>query len=363
MPIPDRLKAPLALVERLYNWWLDEIEALVPARIRAQFTPAPAKTVVSIEQSGLGLFRITRQSLKPLVKGRAQLLGSHMPDWPRAIRAKLRSVRRVGVRVSPDLVLRRQLDLPLAVEERLGQALSLQLDRHMPLRAELAYIDHRVLSRDAAAQTLSAEIVMAQKARLDPVLDMLKGAGFQIESVGLAEEVSAPPLNFLRAEAEARKAERRRMQGTLVLLFLLIALAGQSLIAIKEDIERSALQAKIDALAPEVEKAQALSGALARLQDEQRLAVSGKSEFDPLKLLGDLSERIPDGSWLAQLEFLRSSAEVRLTGFSGNATAVLASIEASPLITEARLRGPVTKDAQGSERFEAVGKIASGKAP
>jgi general secretion pathway protein L len=363
MQIPERLQAPLALLERLYGWWLDEIEALIPARIRARFTPAPAKTVVTIEPGGLGLFRIKGQMLKPLAKGKTGLLGFHMPDWPRAIRAKLRSVRRVGVRVSPDLVLKRQLHLPLAVEERLDGALALQLDRHVPLRPALAYIDHRVLSRNEAAQTLSAEIVMAHRARLDPVLDMLKGAGFQVESVGLAEEASAPPLNFFKDEAEARKVEGRRAQALLVALFLLLALAGQSLIGIKEDVELAALQRKIDALAPEIRKAEGLSGELARLQDEQRLATSGRTEFDPLRLLNDLSARVPDGSWLTQLEFTRSPAEVRLTGFSANATALLGGVEASPLLNDARLRGPVTKDSQGRERFEAVARIAPEKAP
>jgi general secretion pathway protein L len=268
------------------------------------------------------------------------------------------------VQLSPELVLRRRLTLPLAVEHRLGDALALQMDRHVPLRADLAHLDHRVVERHPARAALTAEIAMAHRMRLDPVLAMLKGAGFQIDRVGLAADpIAEVPLNFLRSEAKTRETKIRRVQAALFGFLLLLALAGQNLVTLKQASEVEALQARIDALDPDVKKAHALSGELSRLQDEQRLAATGKAEFDVLGVLNDLSARIPDGSWLTNLELLRSASEARLTGFSGDATALLSTLEASPLLTEARLRGPVTKDQQGRERFEAVVHIGATRKP
>lgn len=361
LTLPDRLKAPLALLERGYHWWLDELAGLVPARLADLFAAPPPRTVVTLTPEGLGLFRIRRFTLKPLVKAKSEHLGLHMPDWPRAVRAKLRHVARVGIRLAPELTLHKVLRFPLAAEDQLAAALALQIDRHVPLKADLVYVDHRIIARDPDAGLLTAQIVMAKRERLDPLIAVLTGAGFKVEGAGLdeAHEPRRPPVDFLRGAALDRKKHARRLLASLAGALCLTALIGQGLIAVKEEAEEATLDEKIKALEPQIAKAHDLARALSGLEDEQRLAARGKRDFDPEGILAELSLRIGDGSWLTQLDLIRASADLQLTGFSNNATALVKSLEASALLSDARLRGPVTKDAEGRERFALSAKLES----
>lgn len=362
LTIPPRLKPGLVLLGRGFDWWLDELESLLPERWRAHLAPAPPRVVVTLEKSGLGVFRIRRGRPVPLTRKKATLaLPATVRDWPRAVLRKLKSAGAIGVLLNPDLTLRRTLRLPLSAEDHLGQVLMLQADRHVPLQSDLAYVDSRIIARDKTAGTLEVEMAVARRADVDPVLAMLKGAGFPVALVGVEGAPLGTPgaYNFLREDAKTRGRAARRVTAALVAALVLIALAGQSLIGVKQRAEASYLQARIDALAATVAKAHDLSDDVKARLDEQRLAVSGRKDFDPLALLNDLSSRVPDGTWLTQIEVRRSKGEVRLGGLTSNATALLGILEAAPALAEVRLKGPIMKDPQGRERFDIEARLVN----
>jgi hypothetical protein len=69
-----------------------------------------------------------------------------------------------------------------------------------------------------------------------------------------------------------------------------------------------------------------------------------------IDLLRELTERIPDDTWVQSLEY--QSGEVQLRGESGQATALIGLLEQAPGIDGVSFRSPVTQVARtGKERF------------
>jgi len=66
---------------------------------------------------------------------------------------------------------RRELEMPLAVQDRLQQVLGYELDRLTPLKASELYYDFRVRARNLAAGTCIVELAAAPRMRVDPMLE------------------------------------------------------------------------------------------------------------------------------------------------------------------------------------------------
>jgi general secretion pathway protein L len=67
-------------------------------------------------------------------------------------------------------------------------------------------------------------------------------------------------------------------------------------------------------------------------------------------MLRELSDRIPDDTWIQTLDY--NNGQVELRGESGQATALIALLEGAPGIDEVAFRSPVTQVPQtGKERF------------
>jgi general secretion pathway protein L len=69
-----------------------------------------------------------------------------------------------------------------------------------------------------------------------------------------------------------------------------------------------------------------------------------------LAMLNELSESIPDDTWIQTLDY--NNGEVELRGESGQATALIGLLEQAPGIDDVTFRSPVTQIPQtGKERF------------
>lgn len=280
-------------------------------------------------------------------------------SWPEALQEALKNAKVVALALAPELVLTRTIRLPLAAETELASVIDLQLDRYLPLQPALAYVDYRVTARDTKSGELEVELAFAQRRHVDPTASMLKEAGLQLVSVGVNGDrpENGEAINFLRADADGRTMRKRRLDVALIGLALLIAVTGQSFIAMKHTSELAVLEERNLALAPQAERIRKLSQELARLGTEQQIALSSRQAFDALRLITDLSERLPDGTWLSQMDITRDKGEVRIMGFSNDATTILALIEGSPHLFGVRFKGPVVKDTTGHDRFEITAQI------
>jgi hypothetical protein len=101
----------------------------------------------------------------------------------------------------------------------------------------------------------------------------------------------------------------------------------------------------------EADAAIALRREIERVSEDSRFLGNKKKQAPSmLRTLNELTQILPDGSWL--IELFASDAEVRITGFTQSASGLIKQIEESPLFHKAVFRSPVTASPKGeSERF------------
>ena len=114
----------------------------------------------------------------------------------------------------------------------------------------------------------------------------------------------------------------------------------------------------LETLESEVRKARAQAVQVDQVRQELERARRGSTEVlrqkweQPrmLAMLRELTDRIPDDTWVQSLEY--QNGEVQLRGESGQATALIGLLENAPGIDGVSFRSPVTQVARtGKERF------------
>ena len=75
-------------------------------------------------------------------------------------------------------------------------------------------------------------------------------------------------------------------------------------------------------------------------------------------MLADVTERLPDGTWLVQLRW--QGDKLVMAGYSPSATPLIAELEDSLYLSEVRFGSPVTPDPRiGRERFNITAAVAA----
>ncbi len=96
--------------------------------------------------------------------------------------------------IPADLVMFREIDLPLTVKENLNTALKYEIGKHIPLSVEDIYYDHQVIHEDRKQNLLRIFLVIVKKKTFQPYLDFcqtLPGgiSGIEVSSTALANSI------------------------------------------------------------------------------------------------------------------------------------------------------------------------------
>lgn len=161
---------------------------------------------------------------------------------------------------------------------------------------------------------------------------------------GRAIDFLAPP----GGGAASRAA--RGVVGGLAVLALLLAVAWPSALVLRTDRELDRLDARIESLRPDVADVEKSLDDLARV--EERIAVlagAAAGRDEALTIVRELTERLPQGTWLTGLRV--EDRKVEMDGLSPSASEIF------PLLTrDGRFRGvefasPITRQPDNLERF------------
>ena len=100
-----------------------------------------------------------------------------------------------------DQVVLKYLDLPLAIEENLGNVLTYELDHYTPFTIEDVYLDYQIISRDKEGQTLKILLVAVKKELIDRYLMILERLNIRPKGV----EITSTALCNLQTQRRAKK--------------------------------------------------------------------------------------------------------------------------------------------------------------
>lgn len=257
---------------------------------------------------------------------------------------------RTVLRLPAEAVLTRRATFPAQVREKLPQVIRLELDRLSPFSQEQVIYDFAPVPGAKGDARIAVDLALCRRDRVTDWVKRLAAAGSPVDQI--TWEGAWPSANLLPPEERPRR-RRPLLSGAWLLLALILVLLvatvatplwqrARLLESLEAELGRARSQAiQVDEVRKDLERAR--EGSTVVLQhkwDQPRIT----------GLLRELTDRVPDDTWVQSLEY--QNREVQVRGESGQATALIALLEDAPGIDGVSFRSPVTQVARtGKERF------------
>jgi general secretion pathway protein L len=351
---------------RFWRWWTGELAPLVPAAPRGALQRRRARPIIEfgdgeaivwrpeLIEGALKLTRVAAVALTGDAAANAAAGRAAVSSLAQAMQGPSSSpgAPRVSVALPPRQMLRKQLVLPMAVEENLLRTLAYDLDRHTPFRPDQVYFDATVIGRDLVRKTIRVDWAAALKTVVDGARRQVEDWGASVVAVLPGPATATPPrLNLLPEDARPRRMLWRQWQvwaptalvATIALAVVLVPLLQKRgyAIALLQQTEVARIQA---------EAAAGVRREFERLQGDYNYALAKKYTYPgTVQIIDDVTRALPDDTWLTQFEMKttvkgkETQRDVFLRGESANGSKLISVLEDSKLVEQAALRSPTTK--------------------
>ena len=340
-------------MSHLFTWWSGELSACVPDRL-TRLVQRKSSILVVTPTSDMADFTLYS-------RGRVRRLGqiSLSPDSgsQRAVIDLVGGISsqysEVFLNVPAANVLRRSVTLPLEAAENLREVLAFEMDRHTPFKANEVAYDYRVTATDKAARKLTVDLAVLPRTMLEHAASTIAALGLAANRIGIVDDNYAWERSFaFQLYDDSNSPAGRRS----LLLALAAAAAGLAVIAwylpLYFDHRAAAVyEARLDETRAAAFRAESLKKQLTASMNLDRFVVDRRaSSLTATSLLADITNRLPDDTWLTQLQL--QDNRLTLTGHAQSAAPLIALLEASAFLTEVRFASPVTPDpSAGGENF------------
>ncbi len=283
------------MLTTLITWWKEQMRDLVPASLRSSLGRSWRPELIAVADgpnpSNIALLLQTRRG--------ESILGQHDLDSTglRDTVARLRRARRMAtiLRISPDLLLEEEITLPLSAEPELKRVVAYEMDRLTPFRADDVLWTCLAKKRDSARNRLHVRLTLVPRKRVEPLLTALRDAGLtpaRIEAGNTAETRRVVPLADERA---ARRWLGPRVEAFAMGTCGVLAVTAIALPFIQQSIALSHLDARIEALKPQVAVVEKLRKTIAGVAATGDVIVAARKQVgSPLQSLALLTDVLPD---------------------------------------------------------------------
>ena len=356
----DRLREPLA---RFLAWWLGELSACVPARLRSLLERGGQRLWVSIEGTKVVFEQVKGKSVQwlgnlDLAEGNPDVLRDNAQEIVAA--SKLRKAS-VVLRLARQNALRRTVELPSPALENLREVLTFEMDRHTPFDAGDVYFDYRVAGHNKQQKRISVDLLVASRQVADEALGRLADWGLHADRLALIESPEEDSGFNLLASSGGDRGQPRTRRLTNILLVATVFALGLAIYLPLED-KRAFLQnqeARLATMRSEAQETSNLTKQVADLGERSRFVLNQKRGLVTItEVLNEVTQVLPDDTWL--LQFGRRGGRLTISGYSSNPSSLISLLEESELLSEVSFSSPVTADPRvGRERFNITAKIVS----
>jgi general secretion pathway protein L len=336
--------------DAFFVWWFDQLKSMLPERLKLLLVPDVAELILELSGSRLLVRRRDRTAVTRL--GAVEINEADPEAAKGALRTLLQGQHldrmRISLRLPSERALRKVVDLPAAAEENLRQVLTFEMDRLTPFPADAVHFDVRVLDHDDETKRLRAELMILPRSVVDPSVATLRRLGLDPEAVALSrgsdDDAALAPWRVPLASdgPGTRRLVSRPALALFVLAAVLVAasvwLAFQRERDLVERLDREVAAARKDA-----EEGRVLQEEIERLTSEGTFIVDKKRDRPAaIQVLAALTRSLSDDNWLYRMRF--TDQELQIFGYSPNASALIGTIENSPLFSNAQFRAPLTRD-------------------
>jgi len=333
-------------LDDFFERWHDSLLACLPERLRRLLARGDQRLIVEPEGATARIFQIQGGRREVLGELDLQVAGSLS-----AVLAGLKDKRqRSTVQLAAGSVLTRHVSFPAQVRDNLPQVLGYEIDRLSPFQADQVYFDFRVAEGLLQGGKVGVDLALCRRDLAQEWLQRLQDAGVPAEQ--LTWEGAWPKANLLPAHERPRRGSGI-FSPTKMLLLLVLLLASATLATPIWQMyqTRNERASEVETLKARAEKVHEMRSALERARQGSVAVLQAKWERPRMiDLLLELTDRLPDDTWVQNLDF--RDGEIQLRGESAQATALLNLLDKAPGITEVTFRSPVVQVAgSGRERF------------
>lgn len=168
---------------RFWTWWIEELIACIPARLRSLFGRGGQRLWISLQGPSVVFEQVRGKSVQWL--GNLDLSQSNADTLRETAKeiiaeANLRKSS-VELRLARQNTLRRTVELPSPALENLREVLTFEMDRHTPFSASEVYFDYRVTKQNNQQKRITVDLLVASRDVVDRALDQISGWGLQAD--------------------------------------------------------------------------------------------------------------------------------------------------------------------------------------
>ena len=263
-----------------------------------------------------------------------------------------------ALRLPDAWALKRTLTLPLAARGNLNSLLEFELERQSPLDRSEVYHDHSIVRTDPRARTMDVAWRIVRRKNVDPLIEVCRQAGIELAAVALVSDDAPPAGGTFPVSSGARRLLRAR-RWTVPALALLIAVLLAAVIAgayARNQEVNDLLLAKVAQTRLAARSALLLEHRIDATRGRAVALTAEKQRPMVTAMLAEVTRLLPDGAWLTGFSY--GDGEVRLQGYSNNASGLIAIFDASPLFAGAEFRAPLVQAPdKNTEQFDLAVKL------
>lgn len=350
-PLLGRLRARYqrSPLPGFFGWWLGELRGLLPQRWQSYLRVQQTQLLLCFSAEGLRLEAAEGGQLQELA---VLDLDAPLSEARLVEVAGAEALRIPRVLLLPaDSVLLRRLAFPAAAAADVHALVAHEIDRQTPFRPDQVEFDCRVLSPEAGARQVHAELLVVTRERLEAELARLGDLAGGLDAVDVVRADGRAGFNLL-AIGRRRSRDHRPLLINLGLVGLSLALMLMSMVQLVDNRREAVAQIEAEVEARRVEARR--TAQLRKTLEEAARAANFLSEHKAQRpttigLLRDLTDILPDDTFLERLTI--NGVDLSLTVQSASAAKLVELFQRSPGFTEPTLLGAVQPDSRtGKDR-------------
>jgi len=337
-------------VRQFLAWWRSELSGAWEDWSLRRSGAGGGRGQILVEGGELVLVRVVPEGRQVLASAPCPAVEAALPACiGQLLQGRKFGPRELEIVLPATAVLTRQVHLPEAMGRRLRQAVGYQLEKLMPLKAELAYFDCAVAARDEAARRLLVSISETRRGLVDGLADVALECGIQRVTV-VAETGGAGRAHFLRKSAGRASSAQPLVYRWLAGATAALAVAAGSVLLIQYHAENRRLEAAVEALKLRAGEAAKLRDGLDERLIRMDFLADRLQGTDQAVVLVELTRLLPEDAWVFQYQ--AEGAQLNIAGFAKDASAISSQLSKSTLFKDVTLRAAVKTQGMDGERFD-----------
>jgi len=253
-------------------------------------------------------------------------------------------------------VLSREIALPVVAINEISSVLTFELDKYIPFKADDVDFDFRKGKIEEGSEKFPVYLTAIRKQQLKTVIEQTENKGVALSAVDVnTSHTEVPePLGVNLLPKELRKKKNwTAIKWYAALVFVAVTLLGfvmyGSLQNKRTKIE--SLETQVEALKKDARRAKMIESQLNdSVQAANFLGNLKKNKTSRVKLIAELTEKIPTNSYLSRI--IIDDEKIEVVGESDNANSLVPILNQSDLWFEPKIIGNVTQNPRNQkEKF------------